>query len=324
MGSTLPQQLPELPWIASVSRRKKVSWRRFAAAVVIVIALHLFFIFFVAPYLELGSTPPARTEVTQISPEKLAQLKQKILKNEQLNPMLPQEMREDFKTKEASKDAKLMSKFNQTVPKEKFAGLQNDAPLDGSGGGGGKPKQEPQKKLDLSKLGLGTKLPKLQPEQQNSAPVGPEGPKTPYRPRGIDKNSLENENLLNAAESKYFSFFLRLEEPIIRNWFFLLRRNAPEIHSEMASHRVQAGTDLPITIEFVLDRQGNFHTIEIIESSTIPALDMATRDSVRKLGSLPNPPPDLFDGGQYYTRRLRFMVHVSEAPISDSRPDLSW
>ena len=296
-----------------------MSWRRFAAAVVIVILLHLIFIFFVAPYLELGNAPTTRTEVTQISPQQLAQLKQKILKNELLDPLLPQEMREDLKTKDAPKDAQLMSKFNQTVAKEKHAALQNEAP---SEGGGGKPKQQPQKKLDLSQLGLGSKLPK--PTPQENSPAGPEGPKTPYRPRGMDKNSTENENLLNAAESKYYSFFLRLEEPIIRNWFFLLRTHDGEIRSEMAAHGVGPGSDLPITIEFVLDRQGNFHSIDVIESSTIQALDNATRDSVRKLGSLPNPPPDLFDGGQYYTRRLRFMVHVTDAPSINSRPDLAW
>ncbi len=319
MGSTLPQQLPVLPGFASTSRRKKMSWRRFAAAIAIVIALHLIFIFFVAPYLELGSAAPTRTEVTQISPQQLAQLKQKILKNEQLNPLLPQEMKEQYKSKEAPKDAQLMSKFNQTVPKEKHAALQTEAPQDG---GGGKPKREPQKKLNLSQLGLGTKLPK--PVPQDASPAGPEGPKAPYRPRGMDKNSTENENMLNAAESKYYSFFLRLEEPIIRNWFFLLRSHDGEIRAQMAGHGVRAGSDLPITIEFVLDRQGNFHSIDVIESSSIPALDQATRDSVRKLGSLPNPPPDLFDGGQYYTRRLRFMVHVTEAPTINSRPDLSW
>ena len=321
MGSTFPQQLPVLPRFTSGSRRKKMSWRRFAAAIAIVIALHLIFIFFVAPYLELGSAPPSRTEVTQISPQQLAQLKQKILKNEQLNPLLPQELHEEFKTKEAPKDAKMMGKFNQTVPKEKVAGAQHDQPMDG---GGGKPKQEQQKKLNLSQLGLGTKLPK--PIPQDNTPTGPQGPKAPYRPMGREDKNLEHgdQNLLNAAESKYYSFFLRLEEPIIRNWFFLLSTHDGEIRSQMAAHGTRPGTDFPITIEFVLDRQGNFHSIDVIESSSIPALDQATRDSVRKLGSLPNPPPDLFDGGQYYTRRLRFMVHVTEAPTINSRPDLSW
>ncbi|MBI3544014.1 MAG: TonB family protein [Deltaproteobacteria bacterium] len=285
--------------------------------------LHVIFFFFVAPYLELAHDVPARTEVVEISPQQLQQLKKKIMRDRQLNPLMKQELHEEYKSKEAPKDAQMMAPFNQVVPKQKVAGAQPDKPMDGGGGARAKPEA---KKLDLAKLGLGTKVPKPQAQPQEASPEGPQGPPGLYRPVGRDDPNLEksNQNLLNAAESKFYSFFVRLEEPIIHNWFFLLRNFDRQIQGEMSAHGVKEGAELPITVEFVLDRQGNFRSIDVIESSAIPTLDRVTRDAVRKLGSLPNPPPDLFEGGQYYTRRLRFMVHVTSAPMINTRPDLAW
>lgn len=326
MHATLEQptpRLPELPRLRNLSPQKKRMWRRFGIALAIVVLLHLFFFFFIAPYLELDHAPPSRTEVVEISPQELAKLKQKVMANKDkyLPPLLKQELHEEYKTKEAPKDAKMMGAFNQTVPKEKVAGAQHDEPLDG---GGGKPKAAPKPKLDLAQLGLGTKLPK--PVPQEETPQGPQGPNTPFRPVGRDDKNLEHgdQNMLNAVESKFYSFFARLEEPIIRNWFFLLRAHDREIQGEMAGHGVRAGAELPITVEFALDREGNFHSITVVESSGIRSLDEATKGAIQKLGALPNPPPDLFEGGQYYTRQLRFMVHVTDSPMINQRPDLSW
>lgn len=320
---------------STIDLNTKKLWRRFGTALAIVFALHLIFFLFVAPYLDLQSERPSRTEVVQISPQQLADLKRRVMANKDkyLPPLLKQELKEQYKTKEAPPDAKMMGAFNQTVPKEMVAGPQADAPQEG-GGAGGKGAQakrtQPREKLNLSKLGLGTKVPKPIPQpQQNEANdqrAGPAGPPGLYRPVGRDDKDLEhgNENMLNAVESKFYSFFTRLEEPLIRNWFFLLRSHDGQIRSEMNSRGIRAGSEIPITIEFTLDRSGNFRSIDVIESSGVKTLDWATRESVRKLGALPNPPPDLFEGGQYYTRRVRFMVHVTDAPVINSRPDLAW
>ncbi|MEW6057217.1 MAG: TonB family protein [Bdellovibrionota bacterium] len=304
----------------SSPKRPKI-WRRLGLASLVVLVLHVFFFSVVAPYLKLESDRGQRTEVVQITPQELARLKKKILNDKYLSPLLEQELRKEFQTKEPPKDARMMAPFNQTVPREKVAGPQPDAPL--KGGGTPKAQQQPQQKLDLSKLGLGSKLP---PPPKPQTYAGPEGPPSPHRPVGRDDKSLEraDENMLNAIESEYYSFFSRLEEPIIRNWYFLLRSNDHKIREEMVARKVRAGSELPVTIEFVLDREGNFKSIDVIESSGVPSLDWATRESVRKLGSLPNPPPGLFEGGQYFTRRLKFMVHVSEAPFINARPDIYW
>jgi TonB family protein len=295
-----------------------------------VLLLHLIFFLVVAPLLKLEAETPDRTEVTQISQQQLEQLKKQMRKDKYLPPLLKQELHEEYKTKEPPKDAHMMGQFNQTVPREKVAGPQADQPLEGGGGGsgkGGKPhaKSEQRPPLNLSQLGLGNKVPKPIP-QEESSPAGPQGPPAPHRPVGRDDKNLEHgdENLLNAVESKYYSFFARLEEPIIRNWFFLLRSNDRQIQGEMISHGIREGAELPVTIEMVLDRQGNFHAVNVIQSSRLPTLDRVTAEAVRKLGSLPNPPPELFEGQPYFTRTLRFMVHVTSSPTINTRPDLTW
>lgn len=331
MSSTIPQRLPIFAYTEARSRRR--IWRRLAVVLALVLLLHVIFFLVIAPRLEFERTTPERTEVVQISPQQLEALKKKIMKDKHLPPLLRQELHEEYKTKEAPDDARMMGEFNQRVPKEKIAGPQADQPLQGGGGGRPatktQPKERPREKLDLSKLGLGTKVPKPIPQTQQGPP-GPQGPRGPergpHRPMGRDDKNLErgDENLLNAVESKFYSFFVRLEEPIVKNWFFLLRSNDSQIRGEMMARKIPVGAELPITIEFVLDRQGNFRKIDVVESSTLPTLDQVTAQAVKKLGALPNPPPDLFEGGQYYTRRLRFMVHITDQPFVDNRPDLSW
>jgi TonB family protein len=310
-------------------------------AAIIVVLLHIFFFLVIAPRLELGSSVQSRTEVIQISPQELNRLKQQIMKRQQLAPLMKDEILEP--SKEAPKNAKMMGPHNQIVPHEQTAGPQDDAPEQGAGGGKAGAKQGAQqsergsksesKKLNLSKLGLGTKVaPPPKPQEREQAEAGPQGPPNPrgtpgrYRPVGREDKNLQkgDRNLLNAVESEYYSFFVRLEEPIIKNWYFLLRSYEGQLRSEMASRRVKMGSDLPVTIEFVLDRQGNFVKIDVATSSGIPILDWCTKESVKKLGSLPNPPPGLFENGQYFTRQLDFVVHVTDDPMMESRPDLIW
>lgn len=308
-------------------RTNRLIWRRLGIASLVVLALHLIFFIFIAPRLEFDTTSDAPTEVVQISQQELDRLKAKMMKNRQLTPLLKDEVHERFRSKEAPKDAQMMAPFNQVVPKEQIAGPQPDAPQRGGGSSGAKT-QPAEKKLDLAKLGLGNKVaPPPKPAQNETAgSAGPQGPPGINRPVGRDDKNIErgDQNLLNAVESAYYSFFARLEEPIIRNWFFLLRSYEAQLRQEMASRKIRVGSEVPVTIEFVLDQQGNFVSINVIESSGVPILDWCTRESVRKLGSLPNPPPGLFENGQYFTRRLQFVVHVTDVPMGNSRPDLYW
>jgi TonB family protein len=273
------------------------------------------------------------TEVVQITAEELARLKQQIAKNKTLPALLEQELREKYKTSAPPKDAKHMGKFNQTVPEETVAGPQPDAPEMARGGGSGQSQAEALRQqqnraqpqpLRLSDLGPGYKLPRPIQNRESALP-GQMGPPRHFRPLGRDDKTMKRgkDNLLNAVESEYYSFFSRFEEPIVRNWYFNLRQQQGQLHAEMARRGMQAGTELPCTVRFTIDRSGRFLSIDVVESSGIPLLDNATRAAVAKIGSLPNPPPGIFEGESTFSYHLRFMVQLTGSPSVDS-PALQW
>jgi len=320
------------------------AWRRIGIALLVAIVLHILFVFGLAPHLAMQDERIQPTEVVQISQEQLNQLKKKMRAKPAMNPLLKQELREQFKSKEAPKDAQMIAPFNQVVPKQTVAGPQADQPLEGGGGRPARPQSQPrqkprsetkpQPKLSLSSLGLARKpLPPplksseiAEQQSRESAMSGPQGPPGPHRPMGRDAKDIERgqDNMLNAVESEFYSFFSRLNDPIIRNWYFLVRSNEASIYGEMAASRVKQGMELPVTIELVIDRQGNFQDVRVAQSSGLPVFDRLTSDAVKKVGSAPNPPAALFEGGQYYSRMMTFVLIVNDAPISSARPDIYW
>lgn len=303
--------------------------RRLIVAALVVLVVHLIFFIFVTPHLKLDTAPSAPTEVVQITPQELSRLKEQIKKrNRQMPPLLEQEVREEFKTKEAPKDPKMIGPFNQTVPEETVAGAQREAPQKGGGGKTGA-NTPPAEKLDLKKLGLGTKIappPKPQQRQQEQSVAGPQGPPGIHRPVGRDSDKLKKgpDNMLNAIESAYYSFFVRFDEPIIRNWYFLFNSNEGQIRSEITSRGIKPGAELPVTIEMVLDRRGNFKKIEVVESSGVVILDEIARNAVRKLGAVPNPPEGIFEGKSVFTRHIQLTVHYVDGGGASFQPNVYW
>ncbi len=304
-------------------------WKRILLTLFCAIILHFILIYYIFPKLEITPKNLNPTEVVQISQEELSKIKNQIKKNKFLPPLLQQELNEKFKTKDAPKNAKFIAPFNQSVPEETVAGAQSAEPL----AGGGKPKPETKSKdqnskkdISLSKIGLGETLPKKTEAETNESNSPISGPPGPFRPVGRDDPKLKKSgnNLLNAVENQYYSFFVRFEEPIIRNWYFLMRSYEARIRSEFEQKKLGDGAELPVTLEFTIDRSGNFLSIDILSSSGIPTLDWATRESVKKLGNLPNPPPALFEGKPTFSYQLQFVVYLSNAPMINSSPELNW
>lgn len=300
-------------------KQQQRSRKRLRSALILTILVHVL-LYLLAPYIELPEAPQSPTEVVQISPEELARIKKQILaKNKFLPPVLENEMHEEFKTKEVPLNAKHMGKFNQKVPEQTVAGAQRDAP-----GGGSQSPQQPQQKrshpLRLADLGVKARLDPPPPAQPNLPRSN-----TPFRPVGRDDKSLKrgNQNLLDTVESEYYSFFSRFEEPLIRNWYFLSRQRDREIHQQLAARRAQIGDELPVTIGFTIDRAGNFVQIAIEQSSGIRDFDDATRDAVRKLGSLPNPPPGIFEGQPTFSYHMTFTLVVTSG-VGLGDPAVNW
>lgn len=293
--------------------------RRILIAVVLALFIHAFFLVFIAPRLWVDQTKHRPTEVVQISQDELKKMKEAILRNNKKGWTLKdEEMHQQFKTKETPKDAEHSGPHNQTVPRETVVGITGETE---NQGGGGRDKEK--FKMKLSQLGLGDSVP--MPSPSESAVQGPQGRTGPYRPRNMGKTRTGDQNLLNAAETEFYSFFRRLDDPLVRNWVFLERGHENQIAREIMSRKVAAGAELIVGLEFTFDRHGNFTSIRIVQSSGIPTLDWTVKEAVRKLGTIPNPPPALFEGKPDYTRTLGFaLILPPDRPVYMERPDLYW
>lgn len=298
-------------------------------AIVLALLLHIFFFGIIAPRLELETAPPARTEVVEISPRELQQLKDKIMEKQRKaekmalaeNEILPQ-----FKTKEPPKEAHMAGPHNQSVPEEQVAGPQNEASK--TGGGGARAKQQQRhKNLDLSKLGLGTKLAKPTPPSPEEAEShestdrqGPMGPSGIFRPRGLENKNIKHgtQNILNAVESPYYSFWARLFKPIEENWYFLYKQVQREIGDELVALKARPGSHYAVTMEITIDHQGNMVSVRVLEQSGLPTFDRMTRQAIEKVGAVPNPPPGIFEGRQYYAQTMTFGLFYQDSAIFDS------
>lgn len=62
----------------------------------------------------------------------------------------------------------------------------------------------------------------------------------------------------------------------------------------LENRKVSQDSILYISVEIVLNAAGDLENIRIIESSGVPLLDRITKSAIEKIGSIPNPPPDLF------------------------------
>jgi hypothetical protein len=314
--------------------------RKIFISLIIAILLHLFFIFFLAPHIKLERNLNLKpTEVVQISPQELKNLKEKILNKKTLTPVLEQELDERYKTKTPDKNAKFIGKFNQTFQEEQVIGATHDAPkgqnfkseknLSQKEEQKNKPKIESLKDLGFKdKVLISRNFENSNANERNSldssTPVG----------RDLPNLKKGNQNLLNTVENEYYSFFVRFEDPIIRNWFFLVRQYEAQIRSEMQARHFEIGQEANLILEFSIDREGNFISIDIISTSGLPTLDRVTKLAVQKLGSLPNPPAGLFEDkancalsynkSACFTHRLSFGVILTNAPMWSTNPNMNW
>lgn len=110
-----------------------------------------------------------------------------------------------------------------------------------------------------------------------------------------DKNlPAGSENILNAEESVYYSFFARLYDAIGPIWASRLR----EISN---STRVQPG-DYTTAVDVVLDREGNLVEVRIMQSSRVREFDEAVNTAWSRIGKFPNPPSGLIkEDGKVHT-----------------------
>ena len=115
---------------------------------------------------------------------------------------------------------------------------------------------------------------------------------------------LGSENLLNAQESVYYSFYARLYEAIGPVWQSKIREVIPQTG-------VSPGEYLT-SVDVRIDSHGRLLGVEILRSSGIHALDSAVDSSWKRIGFFPNPPQGLLDAQNTVHIGWSFTVQVGE------------
>lgn len=150
-------------------------------------------------------------------------------------------------------------------------------------------------RTSLRQLGVPIKLDTPTKKQSQAAATG--------NPRiegdGADQQLLDDSlavgdgNLLNAQESKAYSFNARLREAILPLWRARIQNLVSPYGGEL-SGKLHAG-DYLTQVEVRLSREGELLSVEIVQRSEIPEFDQAAEMPFRKLGRFPNPPSALLD-----------------------------
>lgn len=228
--------------------------------------------------------PRAPVQVQTVDPSKLEQIRKQW--RDQKSLLLGQENKPRSDT--APKDARYQSDRNIRVEKEQRARQTSVVP---------RPQQAPtaqeQQKSEprtdpqfLKRLGVPFKLgSRSTPERANTTPRSAQagGDQAIMDPR----LAQGSENMLNAQESVYYSFYARLYEAIAPNWQSHVRSVASRQRPPMGDYTTVAYV--------VFDSHGNLLRVEIVESSGLPAIDEAVPFSWKRIGKFPNPPRDLVD-----------------------------
>jgi TonB family protein len=173
------------------------------------------------------------------------------------------------------------------------------------------PQTQPKPKylLPLSRLGVKYRLPPpispqpLPPLAQNPSAPGasiPGGPGSQW----VDSPELpfSGQNVLNAQESIYYSFYARLYDAIAPIW-------QSQIQALSYRKKVAQGT-YTTAIELILDSEGGLLGAEVLQSSTINEFDAVAQNAWRRINRFPNPPAGLITQKREVRTVWTFRVHV--------------
>jgi outer membrane biosynthesis protein TonB len=274
------------------------SWRVWGVIVALTLLWHL--VWLRLPRDWAAPLPPPRIEVQQVDPAKLDAIRRQ-WKRDREKQLLLNKDKSAPKEKEAPEDARYMSDRNIRVEREQRAKDTNVIPRPGSRqqaqpesppDGADKPSSSVRRGR-LGNLGVPLRLdaPPTPKSRPRAAPAVPDGGDQAL----LDKNLPEgSENLLNAQESVYYSFYARLYETIGPIW-------QSRVREVPTMRRVRPG-EYSTVVDVVFDRDGNLLEIRRIQSSGVLEFDQAVDLSWRKIGRFPNPPHGLLDdSGKVHT-----------------------
>ena len=309
---------------------EKVSWRVWAVLIVLVLLFHGAFLRVQPGFL---STQAPRVQVQTIDPARLEEIRKKWQKeaarskSDSQMPLLLDQDKTRKGEKEAPPNARYMSDKNIRVDHEQRAKQTNVVPKPRSKAQPfpkvaprtavprvDAPKGRTLPKDMLGNLGVPFHLKPLKPRTAENAAQGRLQPQEEGGDQYVDDKKLPegSENMLNAQESVYYSFFARLYETIGPLW-------QSEIRQVSNRRRVQPGNYTTIA-DVVLDPKGNILEVKTVESSGVEEFDSAVGLAWKRALKFPNPPPALVDSRGKIHTPWSFTVRVGEGFSLDYMP----
>jgi|GEM_PF-582934 len=290
-----------------VERKSLLRWILLAA---LALFLHL-----LAFYLSPGwfkPAPPAPIEVDQIDPAKLKAIKRGWKERGFLLSKDPNKPKEKVSE---PKNARYESDRNRAVEKETRARETNVIPnIAGDANSKSQKNQEAKKseakrvkQIPLSNLSnfQGLPVPGPRPDEERAEQRRHGGPGQTGDQALLDNTVPEGaENMLNTAESVYYSFYSRMYEQIGPLWQSIL--------TERVMSKRRAPGDYLTQADVVFDGDGNFVEARILSSSGVPDFDNAVPAAWRKVPRFPNPPRGLIQRDGKIHMGWTFAVRIDE------------
>lgn len=297
-------------------------------AILLALLVHLVLLLSKFSWPVLAPTPPPRVDIQQIDPNKLEQIRKAwkrdllISKNQAKSETAPEDARfESDRNIRVEKETRAAQ--TDVLPKPGSAGEANDRERSQSGSNeAAKSATRAKAAPKLSSLGIPIlKRSAFEPEQDVDAREAERAARESARAhgsRGADQTVLDKrlmvgaENMLNAVESRYYSFYSRLYSAVAPIWQSRIR--------EVPYRRNIPPGDYTTQVEVILDQQGNLVRVNLLQNSAITEFDRAAIDSWYRIGRFPNPPKDLLDNRGIVRTGWTFTVQVGEGLQWQSLP----
>ncbi len=247
-------------------------------------------------------TLPPRVDIQDIPAQKLEEIRRQWRERALLTP------KDVPAAEQAPDDARYMSDRNIRVEKEQRARDTTVLPRQGSQSSSSpeaaqKPRerarQQPRQAPKLGDLGVKYKLPPKSLPPIAAAPGGMPRAQSSGQAAGDqaildDRLPVGSENLLNAQESVYYSFYARIYEAIAPVW-------ESGIRDVLRAQPVAEG-DYMTVVDVTFDSRGNMLRMSYRQNSSSPELDRVVERSWKKAAPFPNPPSELIDSkGEFHT-----------------------
>jgi hypothetical protein len=317
-------------------------WRVWIVILVLAILAHLLFM---AARVSWAPAPaPVPVDIKTIDPAKLDEIRKKWHDNGAKQLLLDRDKNAPSAAN-APDNAKFMSDRNIVVDKEQRARQTDVLPKAGNPGGATAEKTTPKKRVAPRVVPAQPKTPshaetRAQPDLKMfgiplnlSAKSKPEEEASPLEnsPNQSNPNSSGNgganqyiddptmpqgsENMLNAQESVYYSFYARLYESIAPVW-------SSKVQEAAYAARAQPG-DYTTVVDVILNRDGDLVEVRQLRGSGIHEFDAVVEPSWRRIGRFPNPPSGLLDAEGQLHMAWSFTMRVGEGGVSFLPPSRS-